>query len=295
MEPANYNDETANFQLQRDLMPVEVIARFTVPGEPSSKSRPRFARVGGKTRAYTPAKTVNAEKEMAWHFKAAARGWQPDADSAYGVAAVFFADTRQRRDVDNMLKLICDALNGVAWKDDEQVYELSGRRGFDQIGNARTEVMVYRLGDRQTNTKACQHCGTQFPVYPSTSKNRKYCTRECGYAARRETRKRTCTNCGKHFEAAKPGQRAPYCSVACKNEHKNLERECVQCGATFITPRSLARTHKPLCGDKCRADYWREHRKTAAKGTCQNCGGPTSKKTYKRCASCAVVARRKKR
>jgi hypothetical protein len=53
-------DDGASFKLWREVADLPVIARFTVDGEPASKSRPRFTGKGSKKRAYTPEKTSAA-------------------------------------------------------------------------------------------------------------------------------------------------------------------------------------------------------------------------------------------
>ena len=93
-----------------------------------------------------------------------------------GVFAVFFCESFQRRDVDNMLKLILDALNGVVWKDDAQVTEVSGRvaRG---VSNPRTAVLLYRINSAGSiPTKACEggapRGGRRLPRGPRTALSR---------------------------------------------------------------------------------------------------------------------------
>lgn len=162
-------DQAACFTLFREAFDAPVVARFTIEGEPVSKSRARFTKRGSKTRTYTPEKTRQAEEKVAWLFRQAARGHKPDPDSTYGVMALFFAGTRQRRDVDNMLKLILDGLNKVAWADDDQVVEVSGRKSFENRApkRARTEVVVYRVGTVYRPTATCEHCGDGAePVSP---------------------------------------------------------------------------------------------------------------------------------
>ena len=39
--------------------------KFTVPGNPFGKQRPKFARMGTYTKTYTPKKTPQHEKEVA--------------------------------------------------------------------------------------------------------------------------------------------------------------------------------------------------------------------------------------
>lgn len=288
-----YADETAVFALSREIIDVEVISRFIIDGEPASKARARFTKRGGKMIAYTPEKTKQAEEVIAWKFKQATPGWKVDDKSEFGVMAIFFAGTRQRRDVDNMLKLICDGLNKIAWKDDVQVSEIAGRRGYDLPENARTEVLIYKTGKAQRFEKACIRCGDMFDVYKSTVDARKYCGTDCAYEHRLEKNKRECDHCKKSFQSTRKD--VQFCSITCKSESRREEMECQACGNTYTLPRSLRPKQIAVCSDECRADYWREHRKTAAKGQCADCGGPTSKKSYKRCASCAAKASRKKK
>jgi crossover junction endodeoxyribonuclease RusA len=119
-----------------------IVARFSVPGEPVSKERPRVDKDDGHI--YTPRKTAEAETSVGWMFKAAAKGWQVDATSAFGVMCLFRCANRGKRDVDNLLKLVLDALNKIAWQDDAQVHEAAARvvRGAPVAGS---DVLIYRI------------------------------------------------------------------------------------------------------------------------------------------------------
>ena len=73
------------------------------------------------------------------------RGW--DLGGEFRVDAAFWVSDRRRRDIDNLLKLVLDALNkGVAWHDDFQVVEIHATRQSD-LEHPRTEVTVGRLGE----------------------------------------------------------------------------------------------------------------------------------------------------
>lgn len=247
LAPNPPHDEQAAFALHRESWQVETIARFTVDGEPVSKARARFTRKG---HAYTPEKTKTAEQRMAWAFRQAAKGHKPDDASTYGVMGIFFSGTNQRRDVDNMLKLICDGLNGVAWGDDSQVVEISGRRGTDIKENARTEVWVYRVGAMPGLTK-CAKCGKAFRIPPSQKKHKiEHCSQDCRTATLREARTKDCAGCGEPFEVR---HGARYCSVACKSRGRVVTVQCSECGEPFSMPKSTrAKTPNPVCGDECR-------------------------------------------
>lgn len=277
-------DSPVMWGLIRETVEVRVLAHLTLDGEPVSKSRARFTNYRSPNRVYTPEKTRTAENRVAAAFRATVPGWRPSADHGFGVLAVFFAESFQRRDVDNMLKLILDACNGVVWVDDAQVVEVSGRvvKGVD---DPRTEIAVYFCPQSSRPTKACEQCGKRFEAYKSQAK-RRFCTRACGYQWRRDQQRRNCPRCGTEFFTSSDKRKA-HCSRECADAARRVDVPCVQCGTLINKPQSLA-AHRgnDYCSDECKANYWRPRRAAKAKGTCSVCGGPTSKKTYRRCNPC---------
>ena len=69
-----------------------------------------------------------------------------DVRPVTGPVAVFVDVYRPRRrgDLDNILKAILDALNGVAYRDDEQVEQINAQR-YDDKRAPRVEVSVVAL------------------------------------------------------------------------------------------------------------------------------------------------------
>lgn len=119
------------------------VAEFSVPGEPVSKARPRVTRHG----TYTPERVKHAEELVAWHFRLAARRHVAAGDPLYGLEVVFHLWNQGRRDLDNLIKLVLDGLNGVAWLDDSQVNEIKARKQRAATKDlACTDVLVYRTG-----------------------------------------------------------------------------------------------------------------------------------------------------
>jgi crossover junction endodeoxyribonuclease RusA len=114
---------------------------ITVPGDPQQKERPRF----GQGRTYTPAKTSNAELVIRTLASSSRRG-RPPTQAPVGMALEFYRATNHRADVDNLAKLVMDALNKVIYFDDSQVQELFVRvhRGVGRT-KARTEIYVWGL------------------------------------------------------------------------------------------------------------------------------------------------------
>lgn len=117
---------------------------LVIPGKPKGKDRPRFAR----GRAYTPKETKEAEAYIGhlWEESGCPRHWdgpiQIDVDifhkrpkSHFTTKGLLSAEGKkhilpdnQKPDIDNVIKLVMDALNKKAWRDDVQVVRASVNR-----------------------------------------------------------------------------------------------------------------------------------------------------------------------
>lgn len=116
---------------------------FTVLGNPQPKQR---ARKGKGNRHYTPAETVRYESAVrAIGSLRKPPGWPMDGEYHLFVVA-YFAD-RRPRDIDNVVKSVSDALNKVAFDDDNQVVRVSAEKRVDP-SNPRTCVTVTWVGER---------------------------------------------------------------------------------------------------------------------------------------------------
>ncbi len=134
---------------------------FSVPGEPVAKGRPRFARVGGFVRTFTPEKSVRFEDTVRLIAQAAGAEvidgpvcvrieavWPMKGAPRKGVPRPSVPKTT-KPDADNVAKAICDALNGITWHDDGQVVELLVRKRHAAQGEtAQTLVTVSTPGAR---------------------------------------------------------------------------------------------------------------------------------------------------
>lgn len=119
-----------------------LIDAFEVAGEPVSKARARVTSHG----TFTPQKTRDAEAAV---LRAWAKGKQSLlgnlATDTYELRCDFYLGNHRRRDLDNMTKLVLDALNGRAYIDDSQIVELTARKHFVPKAEARTEVRLWVL------------------------------------------------------------------------------------------------------------------------------------------------------
>lgn len=272
----------------------ELIAEFTVAGEPISKARARFTKRGSKTVAYTPQKTLDGEASVKAAFLSVTHKIGTDANDAYAVRAHFYNGTRQRRDVDNMVKLILDGLNKVAWVDDNQVLEIAARKSFVTKAEARTVVQVFRIGEMEFPSKPCLRCGTEFRTYESWDNDpngKKYCSRECFYETVKDVNRRNCKHCGNEFQSRTGSKATMYCSRECSSEGRRTVTTCAICKADF----SIQDCHvgdRNYCSDECIREQDRlthkERRSKYFPGTCSICGSGTTRKEYERCNPCKL-------
>lgn len=121
----------------------EPVIEFTVHGEPIPKSRPRAA---AGQRPFTPPRVRVGEANVRSAFEIAYPEWTPlpRADQLR-VDVTFYRSTRRGVDVDNLFKLVTDALNRVAFEDDEQISNVHAYRVYGVgLDAARTEVRISR-------------------------------------------------------------------------------------------------------------------------------------------------------
>nr|DAG86799.1 MAG TPA: Endodeoxyribonuclease RusA [Caudoviricetes sp.] len=121
---------------------------FEVPGKVRGKGRPRFTRRGNFVSTYTDDKTAAYEELIqASYLKRTSYISQKSVRiSMYICFAPNKSDTKKNRiikllnklwpnkkpDVDNVIKVVLDALNKIAYADDTQVNEVHVLRHFDE-------------------------------------------------------------------------------------------------------------------------------------------------------------------
>lgn len=132
---------------------------FLVPGEPIGKGRPKIGRVGGHARMFTPTKTANYESLIAIFAHEAMQGrdlltgpvlmelrivvpiaasWSKKKTAEALAGEVM---PTKKPDADNVLKAICDGINGIVFKDDVQVVNVSMSKRFGETPGVTVRVV----------------------------------------------------------------------------------------------------------------------------------------------------------
>jgi Holliday junction resolvase RusA-like endonuclease len=261
----------------------EFVVSVVIEGNPISKQRPRLTKLRNG-RVYTPKGTKAAQDAIAWAVRAARCDLHP-SEGDFAVEVRFFTKTRQRRDLDNMVKLVMDACNHLVWIDDAQVTSIvaSVERSAPR---PRTELSIWVRPDSIPRV-ACEMCGQLARVYDSTS-DRRFCSRACSNEAMRIGLRVRCASCNAEIYRAIHRLAKSFvffCSQKCKHVYETVELRCAQCSTVFRKPRSLMRHGHPFCGKPCQWAYWKAHR-AKTRGTCDVCGGATSDKRRKTCRPC---------
>ncbi len=128
---------------------------FTVPGEPKGKGRPRFTRRG---RTYTPNDTLTYEGTVWNIFKTKYEDSKPLPGAFALVIRAYMSipksTSKKRRflmlirkiwpikkpDVDNIAKIVMDALNGTAYIDDAACVSLLVEKEYSDTPRVEIEI-----------------------------------------------------------------------------------------------------------------------------------------------------------
>ena len=118
-------------------------------GHPIGKGRPRFGRTGGGAPVtYTPKKTKDYERDLASLAQVAMKGQVPTEQPVKITIDVFFTHKTKtgwhtsRPDLDNIVKIVLDGLNGVVFKDDSCVVQIIASKKYDDKDEERVEIKV---------------------------------------------------------------------------------------------------------------------------------------------------------
>lgn len=127
--------------------------KFFVPGEPVGKSRPRFTTVNGHVKAYTPRSTKECESAFRKACEAVCGVSEPkkgpvrvEVTAVFQIPKSFSKAKREmalacklrptkKPDIDNIVKLAMDAINGKAYTDDANVVSVIAVKRFIMAEN----------------------------------------------------------------------------------------------------------------------------------------------------------------
>ena len=135
--------------------------KFTIYGECVGKGRPKFARRGNFVRTYTPEATANYETLVRLSFIQENPNFKtiekdipltciitiykgiPKSTSKKKKTMMLNGQIRptSKPDIDNSVKSIFDALNGVAYNDDSQIVELSVKKYYSETPRVEVKIM----------------------------------------------------------------------------------------------------------------------------------------------------------
>lgn len=133
---------------------------FIVPGKPQGKARARTVRQGANTHSYTPDNTVKYETLVKSCFRHAWKksDWKftegplmAEIIAFYQIPKSWSKKKKQeawtqgipptvKPDCDNVIKIILDALNGIAYKDDNQVVKIKFQKLYATKGSVRVRL-----------------------------------------------------------------------------------------------------------------------------------------------------------
>ena len=141
--------------------------RFTIPGYPMGKQRPRFVRRGKFVSTYTPKETKNYEAKVKKSYLKISNGFSFNNDPVdistkayYPIPKSISKKKRQQMidgtipctkkpDIENNSKAIMDGLNNVAYNDDSQVCKLFAEKMYGE--EPRVEVTLKKYEPPKKN------------------------------------------------------------------------------------------------------------------------------------------------
>jgi Holliday junction resolvase RusA-like endonuclease len=118
--------------------------RFTHPGEPRTKSNSHYFFKG---RMVIPKRVRDYEKSL----KETAANYMKNSGKRpttrlVKVKAIYYLGTKRRKDLQNLPKSTCDALEGVVFNDDSQIHKLQIEKKLDRK-NPRVCITVELMSD----------------------------------------------------------------------------------------------------------------------------------------------------
>lgn len=246
--PMSDSDKHAVLRLIEPFARGDRVDVAVIDGEPISKARARFT---SKGKPYTPKVTVAGEMRLAAMLASI-----PTYPGNVVVGCIFYRSSRQRIDLDNLLKAVLDASTRAhVWTDDSQVTAILALLEHDHDRPRTIIALAPHVSSMTRGDDAlvsCEFCGTRFFPAGQRRDKARWCSREC---RARLAKPIPCAACGKPFRRRSGNQK--YCSNTCRGvgytRAKANEREQrVTCSKGHeLTPDNVYRM--PNGGRRCRA------------------------------------------
>lgn len=119
--------------------------KFTIPGKPVPQERPYVLGY----RAFDRPKSVKAKRVVAQYAQIALQGLQTGLLGPKYVGSVSIClkayGARANADLDNLYKLVTDAMQGIVYANDSQIERINAYKLHCEKGHERTEVEVTEL------------------------------------------------------------------------------------------------------------------------------------------------------
>ena len=137
--------------------------KFTVPGPPKGKQRPRICKVNGCSVAYTPKQTIEYERLVRASYTAVSKAkFERNLPLEISILALFpipkYVSRKTKElmlngrlfptkkpDADNIIKVILDALNGLAYRDDSQICRVYFEKMYAEIPETKVLIKNYEV------------------------------------------------------------------------------------------------------------------------------------------------------
>lgn len=140
---------------------------FIVMGTPKAKGRPKFSHAGKFAKAYTPKETVDYENLVRLEYERQCEGLFFAEEPLRAYVKAYFPIPKstskkkkemmqngkiyhtKKPDGDNVLKIIFDALNEIAYKDDSQICIETIEKRYAEL--PRVEVMIESINGGESD------------------------------------------------------------------------------------------------------------------------------------------------
>lgn len=132
----------------------EIIIQIDI--DPVPKGRPRFSSFGRFPKVYTPSATKRYEDTLKTKFRSAYKG--APIDHEIFVSVTFYLKKpktsknihpKTKPDLDNYLKAVLDAGNGILWKDDALITEIHCKKAYSDTVFSESGAIILSVSELQ--------------------------------------------------------------------------------------------------------------------------------------------------